>query len=343
MRRTAEYPRRPTLAHSPPHPSPLPRPRLGIGRPEAVLMIVTMVWGGTFLVVQAALTVSGPFFFVALRFGSAAALIALLSGRAMAGLTWAEVRAGSAIGVAIMLGYSLQTIGLQTILTSKSAFITALYVPIVPLMQWLVLRRAPHVNAWLGIALAFAGLLLLAGPDGVSATFSAGELATLLCAVAFAGEIILIGAFAGAVDARRVTVVQLAVAALLALAAMAPAEEAVPPFSWLLVACGVGMAVASAAIQLAMNWAQKTVSPTRATVIYAGEPVWAGIFGRLAGEMLPGRAIAGRGAHHRCRHRQPVAAKARRRGGVRRGERRSALHNSPVNEDVTARARRKAI
>jgi drug/metabolite transporter (DMT)-like permease len=46
-------------------------------------------------------------------------------------------------------------------------------------------------------------------------------------------------------------------------------------------------------IQLTMNWAQRSVSPTRATVIYAGEPVWGGIVGRLAGDRLPGLAIAG--------------------------------------------------
>ena len=42
-----------------------------------------------------------------------------------------------------------------------------------------------------------------------------------------------------------------------------------------------------------MNWAQRSVSPTRATVIYTGEPVWAGIFGRMAGERLPLLAILG--------------------------------------------------
>jgi drug/metabolite transporter (DMT)-like permease len=46
-------------------------------------------------------------------------------------------------------------------------------------------------------------------------------------------------------------------------------------------------------IQVAMNWAQKSVSPTRATLIYAGEPVWAGIVGRIAGERLPGIALIG--------------------------------------------------
>ena len=53
------------------------------------------------------------------------------------------------------------------------------------------------------------------------------------------------------------------------------------------------MGVASAAIQMAMNWAQRSVSPTRATLIYAGEPVWAGVVGRLAGERLPGLALLG--------------------------------------------------
>ena len=44
-----------------------------------------------------------------------------------------------------------------------------------------------------------------------------------------------------------------------------------------------------------MNWAQKSVSPTRATLIYAGEPVWAGIVGRIAGVRLPAIALVGAG------------------------------------------------
>jgi drug/metabolite transporter (DMT)-like permease len=252
-----------------------------------------MLWGATFLVVQNALAASGPFFFVGLRFGTAALLLGAMGGRSLGAVTRTELKAGALIGIVIMLGYSLQTIGLQSILSSKSAFITALYVPLVPLMQWGFLRRAPRLDAWAGIGLAFCGLLLLAGPEGASADFTAGELLTVLCALAFAGEIVLIGAFAGRVDARRVTVIQLAAASLLAFAAMIPAGEPIPPFSWLLALSAGGMALASAAIQLAMNWAQRTVSPTRATVIYAGEPVWAGIFGRLAGETLAPRALLG--------------------------------------------------
>ncbi len=274
--------------------SPPPaRAFFGIGRPGAALILVSMVWGGTFLVVQNALSVSGPFFFVGARFAAAALMMALFSWRAMGGLTGAEIRAGSIIGVAIMAGYSLQTIGLQTILSSESAFITALYVPIVPLMQWAILRRRPNLAAWTGITLAFAGLMLITAPENGAIELSYGAFLTVLCAIAFSCEIILIGFFAGKVDARRISTVQLAAASVLAFAAMIPAGESIPPFSWLLFFSVLGMALASALIQLAMNWAQRTVSPTKATVIYAGEPVWAGIFGRLAGEVLPGRALLG--------------------------------------------------
>ena len=51
--------------------------------------------------------------------------------------------------------------------------------------------------------------------------------------------------------------------------------------------------MASALIQLAMNWAQKSVSATKSTLIYAGEPVWAAIIGRIAGEILPISALIG--------------------------------------------------
>ncbi len=262
-------------------------------RQEVALIVVTMVWGGTFLAVQHALAVSGPLFFVGLRFAIATACTLALSVGVLRGLTARELLAGSAIGMAIFLGYSLQTIGLQTISSSKSAFITALYVPMVPLLQWAVLRRPPQLMSWIGIALAFAGLILLAGPQAGTPTLGMGEMLTLCGALAIAAEIILIGRVADAVDARRVTVVQLAVASLLAFACMPATGEGLPAFSWTLVALAGGLGAASALIQLTMNWAQKAVSPTKATLIYAGEPVWAGIVGRLAGERLPLLAVLG--------------------------------------------------
>ncbi|WP_144883972.1 DMT family transporter [Leclercia adecarboxylata] len=260
---------------------------------EAILILITMFWGGTFLAVQYAVTLSDPFFFVGLRFATAAIAVAIISLKTLPGLTMTELKAGLAIGVSIAMGYSLQTWGLQSIPSSKSAFITAMYVPLVPLLQWLCLRRMPGVMSCIGIVLAFIGLILLAGPDDNLLALGPGEMITLVGAVAIAAEIILISAWAGKVDVKRVTVVQLATASLVAFLSMLPAGESVPPLSSGLVIVALGLGIFSAIIQVTMNWAQRSVSPTRATVIYTGEPVWAGIFGRLAGERLPLLALLG--------------------------------------------------
>ncbi|MCX8957445.1 DMT family transporter [Erwinia psidii] len=271
----------------------LSRYTLSLTRQELVLILITVVWGCTFLTVHHAMTVSGPFFFVGARFATAALILAAFSWRTLREISRAEIKAGIFIGIAIGCGYGLQTYGMQTITSSKSAFITAMYVPLVPLIQWLFLRRLPGVMAWSGVALAFTGLMLLADPTGSQLAFDVGEKATLLSTLAIAAEIILISVSAGKVDVKRVTVVQLGVASLLSFGMMVPNGESVPFFSPYLLFSIAGLAVASAVIQVTMNWAQRSVSPTRATVIYAGEPVWAGIAGWMAGERLPAMALAG--------------------------------------------------
>lgn len=269
-----------------------PRWRL-FTRQEAVLMLATCVWGATFLVIHIAVQYSGPWFFVGFRFITAALISALLFSRVLSGLTIKEVAAGTAIGVMIFRGYGLQTVGLQSLNSSTSAFITALYVPLVPLLQWVVFRKRPRLATWFGVLLAFVGLILLANPGNVGFPFGAGEVATIISTLPIAAEIILIGWFAGKVNLGRVTVVQLLVAGLLGFLAMPIAGEQPPEFSWVWISAAVALGVASCVIQLAMNWAQRSISPARATIIYAGEPVWAAVIGRFAGDRLPPVAILG--------------------------------------------------
>lgn len=274
--------------------------RTGLNRREAALIAITMLWGATFSVVHLAMNTSGPMFFVGLRFVTAGLIGLVVFRRAMTGLTALELRAGIAIGLMLLGGYGLQTVGLQTITGSESAFITALYVPLVPLLQWLVLRSPPHPMNLLGVALAFIGLVFLAGPGqghnpGQGFALGFGQLATLLGAFAIAGEIILISKYAGRVHVGRVTTVQLLACGLAAFLMMPLTGEGVPAFSWIWLASALALGAMSIAIQLTMNWAQKEVSATRATIIYAGEPVWGGLFGRLLGDRLPGLAFVGAG------------------------------------------------
>ena len=134
--------------------------------------------------------------------------------------------------------------------------------------------------SWVGVALAFSGLVLLAGPQAGALNFSAGEAATLAGAAAIAAEIILIGLFAKSVDSRRVTAVQLLTAGLVSFALMPVLGESVPAFSWLWAGAAIGLGLASAVIQLTMNWRRNPCRPrgppssTRANP--CGAASWAG-------------------------------------------------------------------
>lgn len=256
-------------------------------------MGVTVIWGATFLVVHLAMQTSGPFFFVGIRFLIAGAVSWLVFRPRLQGLTRVEAVAGASIGLTLTLGYGLQTLGLVTIDSSVSAFFTTFYVPLMPLLQWLVLRMPPQPMTWLGIALAFVGLVFLAGPTSAGFTLGAGQLVTLLATVAFAAQIILISYFAPHVDVGRVTVVELVVGGVGSFLLMSLTGEQIPQYHWGWVAAALGLGVATTVIQSVMNWAQTTVSPTRATIIYTGEPVWAALIGWLAGERLPWSAFVG--------------------------------------------------
>lgn len=209
-------------------------PRSGSFLPELVLVITAALWGATFLVVQRAEQHTGTLFFVAARFMTAGALTCLLFARIMRGLNRAECVAGGVIGVVMFGAYTLQTWGLRSISSSQSAFITGMYVPVVPFVQWLFSGRAPRLAGWLGIGCAFCGLVLLTGwRQIVSLQLGAGEVGTLIAAAMIALEIVLVGYFARpGLDSFRMTVVQLLVVGVLALCGMPLAHEAAPAFSW---------------------------------------------------------------------------------------------------------------
>jgi drug/metabolite transporter (DMT)-like permease len=261
-------------------------------RREAVLVFITMLWGGTFLAVHNALQWSGPFALVSIRFGLAALMLALFLRGKLLRITAHELRAGALIGTALFFGYSLQCVGLESISSSKSAFLTALYVPMVPLVQWVWLRRAPSPAAWGGIALAFIGTVLLSDPGALDGRFGLGEAFTIAAALAIAFEILLLSRFAHGCDPSRLAFVQMVFVAGTCLLVSLVRGEKVPEPDPVFVITLVGLGAATAFIQFAMNWAQQVVSATRATLIYSLEPVWAGLVGRIAGEQLGPRHAA---------------------------------------------------
>ena len=266
--------------------------RLSFSRQELALIGITAIWGSTFVIVHAAMAHSGPAFFVGVRFAIAGMIAAAIFWRQLRGIQLSDIAAGVAIGAMLWLGYGLQTAGLQSISSTSSAFITAFYVPLVPILQWLVFRKFPGRFTTIGVILAFVGLVLVAGP-GADVSFNTGTLLTIISTVPIAIEIILISWFTRRVNLGRLTVVQLLSAGLLSFASMPLIGESAPDFSWVWLAAAIGLGMASMLIQLTMNWAQRSVSPTRATIIYAAEPVWALLFGFLAGDRMTPLGLLG--------------------------------------------------
>lgn len=263
---------------------------------EFILLLVTLVWGATFLVTQTALDDSGPFSLLAVRFAIGALTLAAVLHRRMRHLTRTEILGGVAIGIIAFISYAGQTAGLQYIPSSQSAFITALYVPIVPILQLVLLGKAPRISAWLGVAISFAGLLLLAWDDEIGLAMGAGEWLTLLGAVGAGFQIIAISHWAERTDPLRLATVQLAVVSALSFVAWPLSGEAAPSVTLEWVAAVVALGLLGTAFGLgAMNWAQRTVSATRATVLYSMEPVWAGLFGAVAGEPMSPTTLGGSG------------------------------------------------
>jgi drug/metabolite transporter (DMT)-like permease len=90
-------------------------------------------------------------------------------------------------------------------------------------------------------------------------------------------------------------VVECAILACLCVGGRAATGQAWPAWRIDWMAASLALGVGSAGLQIALNWAQRFVPPAKATLIYTMEPVWAGIFGMMAGERMGVAAVVGAG------------------------------------------------
>lgn len=183
--------------------------------PMVALVTATFLWGSSFISTATALKYTDPFMLVMCRFLIGAAIVGIaLRGRVSVILrhTW---KTGITTGILLYAGYITNALGLMTINSSTSGFLTALYVPFTPLMIWVVFGKKPDVNAILGVLIAFAGLLLLANPFTLSFSNNFGEWVTILCAFISATEIIMVGLVAAKNEALPLTFTQLTTVAVL--------------------------------------------------------------------------------------------------------------------------------
>lgn len=262
--------------------------RVSTLRYDALLVWITVIWGGTFLVVKYVVGLSGPFTYLAFCYGVATLTLAAIYHKRLMRITRRELRNGLIIGLFLFAGYALQTTGLQYTTVSKAGFITGMSVPLVPIFFLLFLRQKPSRMAVIGLVVSFIGLFLLSFNNQFSLSIGFGDLLIFGAAIAYALHILNISRFSPGTDATNLVIVQVAVTSLLSFIAIPVSHQPllVPTPSFWLVVVLMGT-MDTAFTLLVMNRVQQYIGGTKAALIYALEPVWAALAGLLiAGDVL---------------------------------------------------------
>lgn len=255
-----------------------------------LLLFNAFVWGGTFVVVRDGIASVSPELFMLLRFALASVVMApfaLLSRR----LDRRTIAAGAVLGIFLFLGFWLQTRGLLTTTPLRSAFLTALSVVFVPAIDFVWRKvRIGGLQAFAAL-LALAGALVLTG--GFEATFSVGDLLTVLCAFAFAIYIVVAADYSRETSPVALTFVQLVAVTLLS-APLAASIRTGPVDRAAVVAIVTTALLATAAAFFIMMWAQARASALEVAIILSLEPVFAALVSWVTGdEPITAHAVAG--------------------------------------------------
>jgi len=255
-----------------------------------LLILCTMIWGLAFVAQSVGMDHIGPFTFQAVR-----CFLAVIGLLPVCVLTdrfkkdgksflerWSDKKlwkAGIFCGIPLFLACNLQQMGLVDTDAGKSAFLTAMYIVIVPVLG-LFLKRKPSKMLLVCIALAVAGLYCLSCV-GVT-QINTGDLLLLGCAFAFAVQIIMVDLLGLDVDALRMNMIQAlvcaALSAVLMLFAETPTWQSISQ-CWLPLAYAGFLSMGVAYYLQIMG--QKFLEPSAASILLSMESVFAVIFGAL--------------------------------------------------------------
>ena len=259
------------------------------------LVGVSIIWGGTFPLIKVALQDISPYAFLSLRFLIATLLLATVFRKEVASASRKALQAGFLIGAFIFVGYLTQTVGLKYTTASKSGFITGLYVVFTPILSYSILRTTLPRKQIIAILLAFTGLFLLSEIDPTGMNMNYGDFLTLMCAIAYAFSVVLIGKYAKEFSPSVLATVQTFTTWILCTLSWAILEPFLLPISrtaW--VAILITAVFATSLASIGQNYAQKYTTATKAAILFTAEPVFALIFSSaILGETLSQKGILG--------------------------------------------------
>ncbi|MEW6292745.1 MAG: DMT family transporter [Pseudomonadota bacterium] len=271
------------------------------GFANVLLLIAALIWGTTFVAQQLGMAGVGPLMFTGVRFLLGALVILPLALRERTRLADHGVRlerpdllAACGLGVLLCLGVVLQQIGIAGTSVSNAGFLTALYVPLVPLLGWVIHRQVPHLSLWPAALGCFVGTFLLGG--GTFTDFNAGDFWVISSTLFWAAHVLWVGRVA----ARKGTPIlvaftQFVVCGLLATGAglaleattLTGLQTALPTILYGgLLSVGIGFTLQVVA--------QRHTRPAEAAILLSSEVLFAALAGALyLGERLAPIQLAG--------------------------------------------------
>jgi drug/metabolite transporter (DMT)-like permease len=251
-----------------------------------LLLITAIIWGFAFVAQRVGAQHIGTFTFNGIRFAlGGLSLVPLLIYLNRTRSTTKKANPGSVIfagmltGCILFLGASFQQMGLVETTAGKGAFITGLYIALVPILG-IFLKHKTHLTTWVGVALAIIGLYFLSVTENFS--ISRGDILELCGAFFWALHILSIDYFTKKVDALKLSFVQTITCSILSLITavffetitLTGINEAIIPILYGGI-CSVGIAYTLQVV------AQKHAKPSHAAIILSLEAVFASLGGIL--------------------------------------------------------------
>lgn len=262
---------------------------------KLALLLATIIWGSSFIIMKDALDDMGTFFLLALRFTGACLLLAAVFWYKLRLLNFYYIKAGFVMGTLLLTAYAVQTLGLAETTPGKNAFLTAGYCVMVPFLYWFLAGKRPDRFHILAAVLCVAGIGLVS-LDG-NLTMGRGDLLTVACGLFYALHIVVSARYTQGSDVMLLTISQFFFAALWGWVMSfffetMPALAAIPVSSWLRLAYLCVFATAGA-LGLQM-YGLKYTAPAAGSLILSLEAVFGVLFSVLLGaEAVTPRLLLG--------------------------------------------------
>ncbi len=255
------------------------------------LLTVSAAWGMAFVVMKDAIERQSVNNFLFTRFTLAVIVMVALKPQVLKKLDRdLIIRAGSA-GIFLGLGYIFQTLGLARTGAAITGFVTGLYVVFTPLLAYFFLKERLTKLIWACVFMATIGLGLLS-IRGFSVGI--GEMLVLASAFFFAAHIIALGKWSSGRDVYAMTIVQLAMCALLSGLASIPEGYSAPPDYGVWAVVVFTAVICTAVAFVVQTWSQAHMTTTKVAVILTMEVVFAALFAIIfGGERLTLQATLG--------------------------------------------------